>query len=172
MREQQVTDLRSRLADENPGQAKKGGEMNGTNHIRAVAGIFFVMAALGVLSEITMLILGESLNAVAAFSSVAYAIGAYYFIKGSNVAKILLTVMSIIAFLLEGAIAVVAISDGLAIGTVMLLFAGLSAYCLYALQFSASLRSEFARRSAASRLAEDKAAQHYYDELERKSSQE
>lgn len=58
--------------------------MNGTGHMRRVAGIFFVIAALGLLSEATMLLLGESLNVVAALSSVAYAIGAYYFIKGSR----------------------------------------------------------------------------------------
>jgi uncharacterized membrane protein len=146
--------------------------MNGTGHMRRVAGIFFVIAALGLLSEATMLLLGESLNVVAALSSVAYAIGAYYFIKGSNVAKIFLTVMSGIAFLFEGLVAVLAISAGMATGLFVLMMALLSAYCLYALLFSASLRSEFARRSAASRLAEDKAAQSYYDELERSSSRE
>ncbi len=146
--------------------------MNGTGHMRRVAGIFFVIAALGLLSEATMLLLGEPLNVVAALSSVAYAIGAYYFINGSNVAKIFLTVMSGIAFLFEGLVAVIAISAGIAIGLFMLLMAVLSAYCLYALQFSASLRSEFADRSAAYRLSKDKAAQSYYDELERSSSRE
>lgn len=146
--------------------------MNGTGHMRRVAGIFFVIAALGLLSEATMLLLGESLNVVAALSSVAYAIGAYYFIKGSNVAKIFLTVMSGIAFLFEGVVAVFAISAGMATGLFILLMAVLSAYCLYALQFSASLRSEFAGRSAVYRLSKDKAAQSYYDELERSSSRE
>lgn len=146
--------------------------MNGTGHMRRVAGIFFVIAALGLLSEATMLLLGESLNVVAALSSVAYAIGAYYFIKGSNVAKIFLTVMSGIAFLFEGVVAVFAISAGMATGLFILLMAVLSAYCLYALQFSASLRSEFAGRSAVYRLSKDKAAQSYYDELEGRSSRE
>ncbi len=146
--------------------------MNGTGHMRRVAGIFFVIAALGLLSEATMLLLGESLNVVAALSSVAYAIGAYYFIKGSNVAKIFLTVMSGIAFLFEGVVAVFAISAGMATGLFILLMAVLSAYCLYALQFSASLRSEFAGRSAVYRLSKDKAAQSYYDELEGSSSRE
>ena len=146
--------------------------MNGTNHMRRVAGIFFVIAALGLLSEATMLLLGESLNVVAALLSVAYAIGAYYFIKGSNVAKIFLTVMSGVAFLFEGVIAVFAIAAGVAIGLFLLLMALLSAYCLYALLFSASLRSDFAIRSAAYRLSKDKAAQSYYDELERSSSRE
>jgi hypothetical protein len=73
---------------------------------------------------------------------------------------------------LEGLIGVIAISDGRASGAVILLLAVLSAYCLYALQFSASLKSEFAGRSAAYRLSKDKAAQSYYDELERSSSRE
>ncbi|UDL87667.1 hypothetical protein LGH82_21125 [Mesorhizobium sp. PAMC28654] len=146
--------------------------MSGTNHIRAIAGFYFLVGAIGILSAITLLIFGKSPNIGTTLSSVAYAIGAYYFSKGSNAAKIFLTVMSAFAFLLEGLIGVIAISDGRASGAVILLLASLSAYCLYALQFSASLKSEFAGRSAAYRLSKDKAAQSYYDELERSSSRE
>ena len=68
--------------------------MSGTNHIRAIAGFYFLVGAIGILSAITLLIFGKSPNIVTTLSSVAYAIGAYYFSKGSNAAKIFLTEMS------------------------------------------------------------------------------
>lgn len=147
--------------------------MSGKHHIWAVAAIFFVTGAVGILSAIALLVFGHSPNIVSAISSAAYVIGAYYFLKGSRPAKIFLAVMAAIATLFEAVIGITFIfSGGLSLGLFVLLLAGLTVYCLYALQFSKTLNSEFARRSEAYQLRKGAAAKRFYDELEQGGSQE
>lgn len=147
--------------------------MSGKHHIWAVAAIFFVTGAVGILSAFALLVFGHSPNIVSSISSAAYVVGAYYFLKGSRPAKIFLTVMAAIATLFEGVIGITLVaSGGMALGLFVLLLAGLTVYCLYALQFSKALNSEFDRRSEAYQLQKGTAAKRFYEELEKGGSPE
>ncbi|TGT39656.1 hypothetical protein [Mesorhizobium sp. M8A.F.Ca.ET.165.01.1.1] len=151
----------------------KGVRMSGKHHMLAVAGIFLVTGAIGILSAIVLLAFGHSPNIVGSASSVAYVIGGYYFLKGSRPAKIFLTVMAALAALLEAVIGILMLSDGqLPIGLFIMLLAVLTGYCFHALQLSKALKAEFDRRSETYRLEKGKAAQRYYDELEQGGSGE
>lgn len=147
--------------------------MNGKLHMQAVAGIFIVFGVLGVLAQVTLLALRQPPNVVNGIASVAYIIGAYYFLKGSWPAKIFLTAMAALSTLLAGAIGILRLADrSVPMGLVTLLMAAAIAYCLYALLLSKTLKEEFGRRSERARADKAKMAQRYYDELEQASSGE
>ncbi|MER8697513.1 hypothetical protein NKI77_32700 [Mesorhizobium opportunistum] len=147
--------------------------MNAKHHMLAVAVIFFVTGAIGIISSIALLMFGQSPNIVSAISSVAYVIGAYYFLKGSRPAKIFLAAMAGLATLLEGVLGIAVVAYGqMAFGLLILLLAALTAYCFCMLQFSKALNAEFDRRSEAYRLKKEKAARRFYEELEQGGSRE
>lgn len=141
--------------------------------MQAVAGIFIVVGVLGVLAQIALLALRQPPNVVSGISSVANVIGAYYFLKGSWPAKIFLTAMAALSTLLAGAIGILMLADrSVPIGLFTLLLAAATAYCLYVLLLSKTLKAEFARRSERARADKSKVAQRYYDELEQAGSGE
>lgn len=147
--------------------------MNGKLHMQAVAGIFVAIGVVGVLAQVALLVLGQQPSVVSGISSVAYVIGAYYFLKGSWPAKIFLTAMAALSTLLAGAVGILMLADRSApIGLFTPLVAAATAYCLYVLLLSKTLKAEFGRRSERARADKAKVAQRYYDELEQGSSGE
>ncbi|RWM05644.1 hypothetical protein [Mesorhizobium sp.] len=143
--------------------------MTGKHHMLAVAVIYFIMGAVGIVSSLILLAAGAAPSLWNAFWSLCYVVGAYYFLRGSTVARTFLIIMSAI-----GAIAfitILSLSQGKTTFSLLLLFLGIgSAYCFHALKFSLPLNAEFDQRAASYRSETERAKQRFYDEMEGKGN--
>ena len=116
----------------------------------AVAAIYFVLGAVGIVSAVILLVAGDSSRLWAAAMSAGYVLGACYFLKGSIWSKNFLVAMSAIGAVFSVPLIPFLLQPGrITPLTSLFLFFGLGlAYCFYALIFSGSLKREFKDRKS------------------------
>jgi uncharacterized MnhB-related membrane protein len=124
--------------------------MSGTAHLRIIVALFVVGGIVALLPYALSLFM-DSINLypfgwVGGVASIALAAWLY---RGSNIARNLLIVFSVLGLLFYGALLIMIVRDSLQAAAVLGIFVVLSGYCLWALMFSKDVRAELARREAA-----------------------
>jgi hypothetical protein len=123
--------------------------MSGVAHLRIVVAVFTVGGVLALLLYASSLFLSDMGVFPFLWANGLASIGlAIWLYRGSNVARILLIVLSVIGILLWGAFFIGSVRHSLAVATVPGIAAILSVYCLWALMFSKEVRAEIDRRAA------------------------
>jgi uncharacterized MnhB-related membrane protein len=124
--------------------------MSGTAHLRIIVALF-VVGGIVALSPYALSLFMDGINLypfgwVGGVASIALAAWLY---RGSNIARNLLIVFSVLGLLFYGALLIMIVRDSLQAAAVLGIFVVLSGYCLWALMFSKDVRAELARREAA-----------------------
>jgi hypothetical protein len=123
--------------------------MSGTAHLRIIVALFVVGGIVALLPYAFSLFM-DGINLypfgwVGGVGSIALAAWLY---RGSNIARNLLIVFSVLGLLFYGALLIMIVKDSLQAAAVLGIFVVLSGYCLWALMFSKDVRAELARRDA------------------------
>jgi hypothetical protein len=122
--------------------------MSGAAHLRIVIALFVIGGILALAPYVASLF-SEDITLypfgwVGGLASIALAI---WLSRGSNIARTLLAVFSVLGLLFYGGLLFSVLKYSLAIAAVLGVFALLSAYCLWALLLSKDVRAELVRRS-------------------------
>jgi hypothetical protein len=124
--------------------------MSGIAHLRIIVALF-VVGGIVALSPYALSLFMDGINLypfgwVGGVASIALAAWLY---RGSNIARNLLIVFSVLGLLFYGALLIMIVRDSIEAAAVLGIFVVLSGYCLWALTFSKDVRAELARREAA-----------------------
>jgi hypothetical protein len=122
--------------------------MSGATHLRIVVALFVVGGILALAPYVASLF-SEDVNLypfgwVGGLASIALAL---WLARGSNIARNLLVVFSVLGLLFYGGLVFAVLKHSLAIAAVLGVFALLSGYCLWALLFSKDVRAELDKRA-------------------------
>jgi hypothetical protein len=122
--------------------------MSGATHLRVVVALFVVGGILALAPYVASLF-SEDVNLypfgwVGGLASIALAL---WLARGSNIARNLLVVFSVLGLLFYGGLVFAVLKHSLAIAAVLGVFALLSGYCLWALLFSKDVRAELDKRA-------------------------
>jgi hypothetical protein len=121
--------------------------MSGTAHLRVVIALFVVGGVLALLPYALALFVDNisvyPFGWVGGVGSIALAV---WLSRGSNIARNLLIVFSILGVLFYGALLVMILKYSWSSAAFLGIFVVLSGYCLWALMFSKDVRAELARR--------------------------
>ena len=122
--------------------------MSGATHLRIVVALFVVGGILALAPYVASLF-SEDVNLypfgwVGGLASIALAL---WLAHGSNIARNLLVVFSVLGLLFYGGLVFAVLKHSLAIAAVLGVFALLSGYCLWALLFSKDVRAELDKRA-------------------------
>jgi hypothetical protein len=124
--------------------------MSGTAHLRIIVALFVVGGIVALLPYALSLFMdGINLYPFGWVGGVASIALAAWLYRGSNIARNLLIVFSVLGLLFYGALLIMIVRDSLQAAAVLGIFVVLSGYCLWALMFSKDVRAELARREAA-----------------------
>jgi FtsH-binding integral membrane protein len=123
--------------------------MSGAAHLRIVVALFVVGGILALAPYVASLF-SEDVNLypfgwVGGLASIALAL---WLARGSNIARNLLVVFSVLGLLFYGGLVLAVLKHSLAIAAVLAVFTALSGYCLWALMFSKGVRAELDKRAA------------------------
>jgi hypothetical protein len=121
--------------------------MNGIVHLRIVITIFVVGGILALLPYALFLFLdGISVSPFGWVGGIGSIALAAWLSRGSNIARNLLVVFSILGLLFYGMLLFMTLRDNQSTAAFLGIFCTLSGYCLWALLFSKDVRAELARR--------------------------
>jgi hypothetical protein len=140
--------------------------MTGTTHLRIVTTIFIVSGIFILLPYVMSLFLDglhtPPIGLIGGIGSIAVAV---WFSRGSNIARYLLIVSSILGLLICLFLLFVGVAEDGPTGAVIGVTAALSAYCLWVLMFSKDVRAEFARRREANKIQDLEERRKFYEQL-------
>jgi hypothetical protein len=124
--------------------------MNGIVHLRIVVAIFVVGGIIALLPYVLFPFMDDihlsPFGWVGGLGGIALAA---WLCRGSNIARNLLVIFSILGLLFYGILLLTILRDSWSIAAVLGIFGILCGYCLWALMFSKDVRAELARRSGA-----------------------
>jgi hypothetical protein len=122
--------------------------MSGIVHLRIVVALFIVGGILSLLPYAFALFLdGVNVTPFGWAGGVASIAFALWLSRGSNIARNVLILFSILGLLFYGMLIFMILKDSWSAAVVLSIFGILSGYCLWALMFSRDVRAELARRS-------------------------
>jgi hypothetical protein len=123
--------------------------MTGVAHVRIVVTIFVVGGVLALVPYALSLFLDDislfPFGWAGGFGSIALAA---WLSRGSDVARILLIVVSVFGIVIYGYLFAAALRASGTVAAILGIIVALSGYCLWALAFSQAVRTELARREA------------------------
>jgi hypothetical protein len=121
--------------------------VSGVVHLRIVVALFIVGGILALMPYALSLFLDDVQPSPFGWAGGVGSIAlAAWLSRGSNIARNLLIVFSVLGLLFYGMLLLTIVRDSWSTATILGIFGILSGYCLWALAFSKDVRAELARR--------------------------
>jgi hypothetical protein len=143
--------------------------MSGAVHLRIVVTIFVVGGIVSLLPfALSLFMDGVHTSAYSLFGSIGSAAIAILFSRGSNIARSLMNIYSIIGVLVCGLLLFL-LAGNYGLSAVVAVTGAFSGYCLWVSMFSKDVRAELSRRREAHMKRKSDERRQFYEQLGEKS---